>query len=146
MAEKDSKEELYLDIEKIKKELTKVKQEKNEEKKINIEIQSLIKKLKINITEKEENIIMLNEELTTFIRKYKEENYKYLNLFKDFKLLEKRFYENNKEKNNKEEDDNSNIKNDNGSVTPKFNKFNKNEDKSKSPSTSNLTQNNNSQI
>lgn len=146
MAEKDSKEELYLDIEKIKKELTKVKQEKNEEKKINIEIQSLIKKLKINITEKEENIIMLNEELTTFIRKYKEENYKYLNLFKDFKLLEKRFYENNKEKNNKEEDDNSNIKNDNGSVTPKFNKFNKSEDKSKSPSTSNLTQNNNSQI
>ena len=144
LVEKDLKEDLHFQIEKLKSEINEIKKEKNEEKKINVEMQSLIKKLRMEINEKEENIMMLNEELETFIRKYNEEKTKHLIVLKDFNLLENKIFKKKeveiaKEKVNDDYSDNKE------SSTPIFKeKINKKDDTNKSPSTT--TQNNNSQI
>ena len=143
LVEKDLKDDLNFQIEKLKNEIVEIKQEKNEEKKINVEMQSLIKKLRMEINEKEENIMMLNEELETFIRKYNEEKTKHLIVLKDFKLLEQKIFKKKEvevtnEKVNYDDSDNKE------SSTPSFKKLNKKDDTNKSPSTT--TQNNNSQI
>ena len=136
--------DLHFQIEKLKSEINEIKKEKNEEKKINVEMQSLIKKLRMEINEKEENIMMLNEELETFIRKYNEEKTKHLIVLKDFNLLENKIFKKKeveiaKEKVNDDYSDNKE------SSTPIFKeKINKKDDTNKSPSTT--TQNNNSQI
>jgi len=143
LVEKDLKDDLNFQIEKLKNEIVEIKQEKNEEKKINVEMQSLIKKLRMEINEKEENIMMLNEELETFIRKYNEEKTKHLIVLKDFKLLEQKIFKKKEVEVTNEKvnyDDSGNKE----SSTPSFKKLNKKDDTNKSPSTT--TQNNNSQI
>ena len=143
LVEKDLKDDLNIQIEKLKSEIVEIKQEKNEEKKTNVEMQSLIKKLRMEINEKEENIMMLNEELETFIRKYNEEKTKHLIILKDFKLLEQKIFKK-KEEETKKEKDNYDDSENKESSNPSFKKLNKKDDTNKSPSTT--TQNNNSQI
>ena len=92
LVEKDLKEELNLKIEKLNNEINEINQEKNEEKKANVESQSLIKKLRLEINEKKENIIMLNEELETYINKYFDEKSKHLNILKELNLLEQKVF------------------------------------------------------
>ena len=144
LVEKDSKNDLNFQIEKLKNEINEIKQEKNEEKKINVEMQSLIKKLRMEINEKEENIMMLNEELEIFIRKYNEEKSKHLIVLKDFKLLEQKIFKKNETETTKEIDNEDNSDNKEKKDTHQFKIFDKKEDINKSSSTN--TQNNNSQI
>ena len=92
LVEKDLKDELYLKIEKLNNEINEINKEKNEEKKANVEFQSLIKKLRLEINEKKENIIMLNEELETYINKYLDEKSKHLNTLKELNLLEQKVF------------------------------------------------------
>ena len=92
LVEKDLKEELNLKIEKLNNEINEINKEKNEEKKANVELQSLIKKLRLEINEKKENIIMLNEELETYINKYLDEKSKHLNTLKELNLLEQKVF------------------------------------------------------
>ena len=94
LVEKDLKDELYLKIEKLKEEINEINKEKNDEKKEVVELQSIIKKLRLEIIEKKENIMMLNEELEIYINKYFEEKTKHLNILKDLKLLEQKVYQN----------------------------------------------------
>ena len=94
LVEKDLKDELYLKIEKLNEEINEINKEKNEEKKEVVELQSIIKKLRLEIIEKKENIMMLNEELEIYINKYFEEKTKHLNILKDLKLLEQKVYQN----------------------------------------------------
>ena len=93
LVEKDLKDELYLKIEKLNEEINEINKEKNEEKKEVVELQSIIKKLRLEIIEKKENIKMLNEELEIYINKYFDEKTKHLNILKDFKLLEQKVYQ-----------------------------------------------------
>ena len=92
LVEKDLKDELYLKIEKLNNEINEINKEKNEEKKAIVELQSIIKKLRMEINEKKENIVMLNEELEAYINKYFAQKAKYLDILKDFKLLEQKVY------------------------------------------------------
>ena len=94
LVEKDLKDELNLKIEKLNNEINEINQEKNEEKKANVELQSIIKKLRLEIIEKKENIMMLNEELEIYIKKYLDEKAKYLSIFKDFTILEQKVFKN----------------------------------------------------
>ena len=94
LVEKDLKDELYLKIEKLNEEINEINKEKNDEKKEVVELQSIIKKLRLEIIEKKENIMMLNEELEIYINKYFEEKTKHLNILKDLKLLEQKVYQN----------------------------------------------------
>ena len=155
LVEKDLKEELNLKIEKLNDELKGINEEKNEEKRNNVEMQSLIKKLRNEMVEKKENIMMLNEELEIYIRKYYEEKSKYLTTLKDLKLLEIKVNKENESKNTiekeKENENNGQNKNkdENGHDTPKFLKNSKSikrikkiDDKNKSD-TENFSQNNN---
>ena len=93
LVEKDLKDELYLKIEKLNNEINEINKEKNEEKKAIVELQSIIKKLRLEIIEKKENIMMMNEELEIYINKYFDEKTKHLNILKDFKLLEQKVYQ-----------------------------------------------------
>ena len=111
LVEKDLKEEMNLKIEKLNNELNEIHEEKNEEKKINVEMESLIKKLRIEINEKEENIMMMREELETYLRKYSEEKSKYTSVSKDLKLLEEKIKKETELKIEKEEDKNNINKN-----------------------------------
>ena len=155
LVEKDLKEELNLKIEKLNDELKGINEEKNEEKRNNVEMQSLIKKLRNEMVEKKENIMMLNEELEIYIRKYYEEKSKYLTTLKDLKLLEIKVNKENESKNTiekeKENENNGQNKNkdENGHDTPKFLKNSKSikrikkiDDNNKSE-TENFSQNNN---
>ena len=155
LVEKDLKEEMNLKIEKLNDELKGINEEKNEEKRNNVEMQSLIKKLRNEMVEKKENIMMLNEELEIYIRKYCEEKSKYLTTLKDLKLLEIKVNKENESKNTieKEKENENNgqnkIKDENGPVSPKFLKNSKSikrikkiDDKNKSD-TENFSQNNN---
>ena len=94
LVEKDLKDELYLKIEKLNNEINEINKEKNEEKKAIVELQSIIKKLRLEIIEKKENIMMMNEELEIYINKYFDEKTKHLNILKDLKLLEQKVYQN----------------------------------------------------
>ena len=107
-------------------------------------MQSLIKKLRMEINEKEENIMMLNEELEIFMRKYNEEKSKHLIVLKDFKLLEQKIFKKNETETTKEIDNEDNSDNKEKKDTPQFKIFDKKEDINKSSSTN--TQNNKSQI
>ena len=111
LVEKDLKEEMNLKIEKLNNELNEIHEEKNEEKKINVEMESLIKILRIEINEKEENIMMMREELETYLRKYSEEKSKYTSVSKDLKLLEEKIKKETELKIEKEEDKNNINKN-----------------------------------
>ena len=155
LVEKDLKEELNLKIEKLNDELKGINEEKNEEKRNNVEMQSLIKKLRNEMVEKKENIMMLNEELEIYIRKYYEEKSKYLTTLKDLKLLEIKVNKENESKNTieKEKENENNgqnkIKDENGPFSPKFLKNSKSikrikkiDDNNKSE-TENFSQNNN---
>ena len=123
-------------------------EEKNDEKKINVEMQSLIKKLRIEINERDENIMMLNEELEIYIRKYSEEKSKYFATLKDLKLLENKVKLDNelrmkKEIENQKENEKQAEKPSDNSKSNQKNKDNKTDKNSKSNKTNQIQNKNN---
>lgn len=92
LIEKDNHEELKSKIEELNKEINEMKLEREIWKKNNIEMQAKIKKMEMILSEKEENIVMLNEELECYLRKYNEEKFHHNNIKNEFHILEKKLY------------------------------------------------------
>jgi hypothetical protein len=92
LIEKDNQEELKFKIEELNKEINEMKLEREIWKKNNIEMQAKLKKMEMILGEKEENIVMLNEELEYYLRKYTEEKFHHNNIKNEFHILEKKLY------------------------------------------------------
>ena len=92
LIEKDNQDELNAKIEKLKEDINERKKEKEKLKTINIELQAKIRKLDMVIDEKEENILMLNEELEWYIRNLNQQKFKYNNFKNEFNILERKLY------------------------------------------------------
>ena len=102
LIEKDYQDELKININELKEEINEMKKEKEVSKKEKIELQAKIKKLEMIITEKEENILMLYQELEYYMRKFKEEKFNHLNIKNEFYILEKKLYKIEEEKQKEE--------------------------------------------
>ena len=92
LIEKDNQEEFKIKIEELNKEINEMKLEREIWKKNNIEMQAKLKKMEMILGEKEENIVMLNEELEYYLRKYTEEKFHHNNIKNEFHILEKKLY------------------------------------------------------
>ena len=101
--EKDQKEELENKLEELKERIKELKEEKDNNKRLEIENNALVLKMKLVLNEKNERIMMMNEELEHYIREYTKEKYNYQNSLNSLRALENRIYneEKQKEKENK---------------------------------------------
>ena len=90
LIEKDTQDELKTKINELNQIINEMKLEKEANKKVTIEFQAKIKKLEMIIGEKEENILMINEELEWFMRKLSEEKFNFNNIKTEFNLLERK--------------------------------------------------------
>ena len=151
LIEKDYQDELKININELKEEINEMKKEKEVSKKVKIELQAKIKKLEMIITEKEENILMLYQELEYYMRKFNEEKFNHLNIRNEFYILEKKLYKIEEEKQKEElrireeqlkkSEDNECKNKEIDSLSPIL--F-RNDDNYGSPTPTNFTQNNNS--
>ena len=150
LIEKDYQDELKININELKEEINEMKKEKEVSKKVKIELQAKIKKLEMIITEKEENILMLYQELEYYMRKFNEEKFNHLNIRNEFYILEKKLYKIEEEKQKEElrireeqlkkSEDNECKNKEIDSLSPIH--F-RNDDNYGSPTPTNFTQNNN---
>ena len=92
LIEKDFQDELKLKMQELKEEIKEIKLEKEMSKKENIELQAKIKKLEMIINEREENILMIYQELDYYMRKFNEEKFNHNNFKNEFNILEKKIY------------------------------------------------------
>ena len=76
--EKDQKEELSVKLDELKETIKELKEENDSNKRQEIENNAQILKLKIVLGEKNEHLMMMNEELEQYIREYEKEKYNYL--------------------------------------------------------------------
>ena len=143
LIEKDLQDELKIKIEELKEEINEIKKEKEASKKTNIELHAKIKKLEMVITEKEENILMLYEELEHYMRLFNLEKFNHNNLINEFNILEKKIYKI-EEENHKEKQMKKNEVNDNKKIELLSPKQYKQDDNFGSPSATNFSKNNNS--
>ena len=113
----EKEEELEQKIKELEKVIQVLQKEKDEYKKKYIENEIKIKNLNMNVNERNENIIMQNEELEWFIMEYNRLNKNYLNIKKELNNIENSYInklkkqEENKEEtkeNNKEEENEKN--------------------------------------
>ena len=95
------------------------------------------------ITEKEENILMLYEELEHYMRLFNLEKFNHNNLINEFNILEKKIYKI-EEENHKEKQMKKNEVNDNKKIELLSPKHYKQDDNFGSPSATNFSKNNNS--
>ena len=105
----ENEEELLQKIKTLENKIDVLKQEKDEYKKKDIENQIKIKNLNMIINEKNENIVMQNEEVEWFIREYNKLNNNYLDTKKDLRNIENQLLTKMKEKENKKEGDEKEI-------------------------------------
>ena len=103
--EKDKREELLNHLEELNETIKELKEQKDEQKRQEIEITAQILKMKILFEEKNENIMMMNEELEHYIREYYKEKYNHQNTLAVLRSLENRIYNEEKEKKNKKKED-----------------------------------------
>ena len=113
----EKEEDLEQKIKELEKDIQILQKDKDEYKRKYIENQIKIKNLDMNINERNENILMQNEEIEWFIREYNKLNNNYINIKKDFHNIEnsllnklknqEQIKEENKE-NNKEENNDKN--------------------------------------
>ena len=98
LIEKDKREELMYKLEELNSVIKELKEQKETQKRQEIEINAQILKMKIIIDEKNENLMMMNEELEYYIREYNKEKYNHINTLAVLRSLENRIYneENNK--------------------------------------------------
>ena len=102
LIEKDKQDELinkFSDLEKVIQEL---RREKEKQRILNIETTTKISKLNMEISERNENLVMMNEELEFFIYQLSKEKSQHKNTMDALKNLENRIYIESKEKQEKE--------------------------------------------
>ena len=115
----EKEEQLELKIKELEKVIQGLQNDKDEYKKKYIENQIKVKNLSMNMNERNENILMQNEEIEWFVREYGKLNNNYLNIKRDLSNIEnsllnkmKKQEGNNtkdeKNSNNKEEEDDKN--------------------------------------
>ena len=115
----EKEEQLELKIKELEKVIQGLQNDKDEYKKKYIENQIKVKNLSMNMNERNENILMQNEEIEWFVREYGKLNNNYLNIKRDLSNIEnsllnkmKKQEGNNtkdeKNSNNKEEEDDEN--------------------------------------
>ena len=90
--ERDIQDDLKKKLETLNKKIDEFKLEKQNKNKEDMETQILLKKLKMNITEREENILMLNEELQWYIIELTKEKKSHQITKNDLDVLEKKIY------------------------------------------------------
>ena len=105
--EKDKRDELLNQLGELNDTIKELKEQKDEQKRQEIEVTAQILKMKIIIEAKNENIMMMNEELEHYMREYNKEKYNHQNTLAVLRSLENRIYNEEKEKRNKKEDINS---------------------------------------
>ena len=93
ITEKDIQESLQKELENLTETVEAFKLEKEKKKKEDIENQTLIKKLKMVVSEREETILMLNEELELYIREFSKEKKMHENTKNELTILEKKIYQ-----------------------------------------------------
>lgn len=96
--EKDQKEELYTKLDELEETIKELKEEKENNKRLEIENNAQILKMKIVLNEKNEHLMMMNEELEHYIREYEKEKYNYQNSLNSLRALENRIYNEEKQK------------------------------------------------
>ena len=140
LIEKDFQDELKLKMQELKEEIKEIKLEKEMSKKENIELQAKIKKLEMIINEREENILMIYQELDYYMRKFNEEKFNHNNFKNEFNILEKKIYrlEEERQKEKAKKNNNDNDEDDVNSLSPK--NYAKDENFG-SPSPTNFTRN-----
>ena len=121
--EKDREEELNNKMHDLEEIINKLKEEQEGTKRKEIESNAKIKKIKMIINERNENICMLNEELEWYIREYQKEKFNHNNTKTALQILENRIFKDDdktdKEKSKKEESDDNNENNKNKSNSQK---------------------------
>ena len=98
--EKDKREELVSQLEELNDTIKELKEQKEQQKRQEIEITAQILKMKIIIDEKNENLMMMSEELEYFMREYNREKYNHQNTLAVLRSLENRIYNEEKERKN----------------------------------------------
>ena len=96
--EKDQKEELSVKLDELKETIKELKEENDSNKRQEIENNAQILKLKIVLGEKNEHLMMMNEELEQYIREYEKEKYNYQNSQNSLRALENRIYNEEKQR------------------------------------------------
>ena len=99
LIEKDKTEELFNKLQELNGVINELKEQKEKQKRQEIEINAQILKMNITIEEKNENLMMMNEELEYYIREYNKEKYNHSNTIAALRSLENRIY--NEKKDNK---------------------------------------------
>ena len=99
--EKDEKEELILKLDELNETIKELKEENDNNKRKEIENNAQFLKMKINLNEKNEHLMMMNEELDHYIREYEKEKYNYQNSLNALRALENRIYNEEKQKEKK---------------------------------------------
>ena len=90
--EKDREEELNNKIIDLEETIDKLKEEQEVNKRQEIETNAKVKKIRMIINEKSENILMLNEELEWYIREYQKEKFNHNNTKTALQILENRIF------------------------------------------------------
>ena len=115
----EKEEQLELKIKELEKVIQGLQNDKDEYKKKYIENQIKVKNLSMNMNERNENILMQNEEIEWFVREYGKLNNNYLNIKRDLSNIENSLLnkmkkqegndtKDEKNSNNKEEEDDKN--------------------------------------
>lgn len=98
--EKDKREELVSQLEELNDTIKELRDQKEQQKRQEIEITAQILKMKIIVDEKNENLMMMSEELEYFIREYNRERYNHQNTLAVLRSLENRIHNEEKERKN----------------------------------------------
>jgi chromosome segregation protein len=99
--EKDKREELMNNLEELNDIIKELKEQKEKQKREEIEITAQILKLRIINDEKNESLMMMSEELEHYIREYNKEKNNYEKTLSDLRALENKFYRDSEEEKDK---------------------------------------------
>jgi hypothetical protein len=99
--EKDKREELMNNLEELNEIIKELKDQKEKQKRQEIESTAQILKLKIINDEKNESLMMMSEELEHYIREYNKEKNNYQKTLSDLRALENKFYRDSEEEKDK---------------------------------------------
>jgi hypothetical protein len=99
--EKDKREELMNNLEELNEIIKELKDQKEKQKRQEIESTAQILKLRIINDEKNESLMMMSEELEHYIREYNKEKNNYEKTLSDLRALENKFYRDSEEEKDK---------------------------------------------
>ena len=108
--ERDKQEELLDKLERLNNFIKKFDNEKENQKRQEIEIKTQIKQMNIILDEKSENIMMMSEELEQYIRELNREKYNHQNTLTALKNLENRLFKEENEEDKKQEKEDIQLK------------------------------------